>query len=494
MILRRLAVLAVVACGSPGQASVQAQSVPRFEPVDRSEFPVAVPASRRATVGYLVVWEDRSTRSATIRFPVAVVHAPEPSELEPVLLITGGPGSGSLTPAAYPGAYPWTAERDFVVFGQRGTQHAQPALECPELEKAFGDVLNREDRDARYEILGAAARTCRERLRGSGVDLSAYHTDAITEDVDDLASVLGISRLILFGLSYGTRVALDLARDFPERVAAMVLDSPLPPDVQYDDESAVNFRNALEAVASACSEDTACDAAYPDLRNRFFAGLDAAEAAPVAVRLQDSGHVLQLDGARLASLIDLGSPGGLRLAPQRMAIIAEGDPELLRPLLPQSYSGSGFAWGMRASVWCAEAWPFSERAEASGPGPTLGGYESAAVSPPICREWGVPRRPGEFTRPVSTDIPTLLIAGEFDPATPPEWAHRAATSLSNSRVLVISGATHTPSVQWDGDGCAMSVATDFVAHPERWLADSDVPACMINRSDVEFEVEAASAQ
>lgn len=480
------AMFAGVAILLPSQAGAQTTEVPRFEPAAPDEFPVSIPGSREGTVGYLVVWENRDTKSTTIRLPVAIVRAASPSTAEPVLFLTGGPGSGDLSPAAYPGAYPWTADRDFIVLGQRGTQHAQPALECPELEEAFAATAGFMSRTERGRTLGAAARACRDRLQLSGVDLSAYHTDAISEDVEELASVLGVPRLVLFALSYGTRVALDVARDFPDRVAAMVLDSPLPPDVRYDDESAESFRNALEAVASACSADPDCDRAYPDLRDRFFASLDSAEVMPVEVRLTHPDRVVPLDGARLASLVDLASPDGVRSAPQRMDAIATFDPDQIGPLIATGYSGSGFSWGMRASVWCSEAWPFSERAGASSPGPTLGGYESAAIAPPICDAWDVPARSEDFVQPVRSAIPTLVVAGEFDPATPPEWGRRALETLENGRLVVIRGGTHTPSVEWDSDGCAMSVVAEFVSDPAAWLSSDVQPACVSNAPGPEF--------
>ena len=484
--LTRVALLAGGAALLPAAARAQTAAVPRFEPVAPGEFPVSIPTSREATLGYLVVWENRATKSTTIKLPVAVVRAATPSTKEPVLFLTGGPGSGGLSPAAYPGAYPWTADRDFIVFGQRGTQYAQPALECPELEEAFARVAGLPSGPERERTLGAAARSCRDRLQQDGVDLSAYHTDAISEDIDELASVLGVPRLVVFALSYGTRIALDLARDFPSLVAAMVLDSALPPDVRYDDESAESFRQALEAVAVTCSADLDCERAYPDLRDRFFASLDSAEALPIEVRLGDPDRVVHLDGARLASLVGLGSPSEVRSAPQRMAAIATRDPDQIRPLISLGYSRSGFSWGMRVSVWCSEAWPFSRRALTSSPGTTLGGYESAAIAPPICEEWGVPARPVAFVQPVRSAIPTLLIAGEFDPATPPDWGRRALRFLENGRLLVVRGGTHTPSVQWDGDGCAMTVAAEFVSDPAAWLANESEPACPTHDSGSAF--------
>ncbi|NNK61972.1 MAG: alpha/beta fold hydrolase, partial [Gemmatimonadetes bacterium] len=459
---------------------------------DGGDFPVSVPSAWRATLGYLVVWEDRAARTATIRLPVAVVHAMQDSGADPVLFLTGGPGSGSLAPAAFPGAYPWTENRDFIALGQRGTQHALPSLECPEIEGAFSDSylkLTGRERDAR---LAAGAAACRSRLEASGVDLSAYHTDAITEDVVDLAQVLGEQSLTLFGLSYGTRVALDLARDHPELVSAMVLDSPLPPDVRYDDESARNFRRSLEGIAADCATLPACSRSFPDLRARFFAALRDAESDPITLSLDDGMGRVDFDGARLAALVNTGSPGGIRAAPLAMHMIASGDTSRIRSLVSTAYTGSDFAWGMRLSVWCSEAWPFSERASASGPDDALFGYESAAVAPVLCETWRVPARPEEFVNPVASRVPTLLIAGEFDPATPPSWAIHADRLLAYSVAITIPGGGHTPSVEWGGDGCAMSLAAGFVSDPARFLAGEIVPDCLGDTERPEYQLRPSS--
>lgn len=437
--MRQLLTVTAVACIA---GPIRAQSLPRFEPATDTTFPVQVPSSRRSTTGYLVVRENRETGTGTIRLPVAIVHAPAAApSAEPVVFLMGGPGVGSLSPAAYPGAYPWTAERDFIVFGQRGTRHAEPALECPEVDSALATRS-----DAR---LVAAARTCRARLQAADIDLAAYHTDAITADLEDLRRVLGIERWILFGTSYGTRIALDYARHAPNHLSAMVLDSPLPPEVRYDDESGLNLRDAIVRVVDDCDAQATCRAAYPDLGRRLFSAFNVAERP-----------------TRLAAMIDLTSPNGIANAPRLMDAIARGTVSA-----PESGSGgsSGFTWGMRLSVWCAESWPFSERSRRDVPADVLGGFESAAVAPALCRASGVPPRPVAFVEPVVSPVPTLLIAGEFDPLTPPSWARRAAASLANSRVIVVRGGGHSPTLEWSGDGCAMAIAAAFIAAPSSVL-------------------------
>ena len=229
-----------------------ADAVPRFEP-DSVGFPVEVPVAFQSTTGYLVVLEDRSRPyRPTLRLPVAVLRPRAGAEgASPVLYLSGGPGTSALGAAAYPGAYPWTADRPFVVFGQRGTRYAEPALDCPEVAEAR--ARSARDREGGVDRQVVATAACRARLEAGGVDLAAYSTVASAADVEDLRRVLGVERRTLYGVSYGTRLALAVLRDAPGTVRAAVLDSVLPPQVRYDDENARNLDASIGLVLRDCA-------------------------------------------------------------------------------------------------------------------------------------------------------------------------------------------------------------------------------------------------
>lgn len=128
------------ACAVCLAAPSWAQSaLPRFEPVeDPATFPLEVSGPRYER-GYLVVAQsDDPEDSLELRLPVIHIRAAEPRPgLAPVLFLPGGPGVGGLSAAQYPGAYPWSAERDFVILGRRGTQYAEPSMRC----EAIGPAL-----------------------------------------------------------------------------------------------------------------------------------------------------------------------------------------------------------------------------------------------------------------------------------------------------------------------------------------------------------------
>ncbi|MEM9170576.1 MAG: alpha/beta fold hydrolase, partial [Pseudomonadota bacterium] len=348
--MKRLLTLLVAAlvggCAGGGDG---AAPVPRFEDVGAGEaFPIDGAAGFDTRRGYLIVHERAGDpASGEVRVPVAIVRARTPNGAPPVVFLQGGPGVGRLDAANYPTAYPWTTQRDFIVIGPRGTAHADPALPCPEYAEALVA-------DAPGGLV-AAATVCRRRYGEEGIDVASYHTAASARDMEDLRVALGIDAWSLYGLSYGTRLALTYARDYPDGVASMILDSPLPHGADYDAESPANFADALRRVASACAAVPACRAAYPDLYQRFS---DAVAA------LKEEGAA-----ADRVAHISLGAPRAVARAPLLMDALARGD---AGPFGPSAAASSGtsrftFAWGLRISVWCAEAFPFRDRADARAP-------------------------------------------------------------------------------------------------------------------------------
>ena len=452
-------------------AEAQPQNtLPRFEPIEEgTPFPVSVPEAFEATRGWLVVAEDRSSETLReIRLPVAIVRSRTKKKHDPVVYLAGGPGVSAMNAAAYPGAYPWTAERDFIVMGQRGTHDSHPALMCPEFRKAV----------AAGEDQARAVTECRERLAASGIGLQHYHSLSSADDLEDLRQALGIETWNLYGTSYGTRLALVYARQYGDAVRAMVLDSPLPPNAIYDDQSDINFENALRAIAADCATQSICRTAFPDLEKRFFATVEAVSDNPIRLDGIDDA----ITGAELAASVSISSAEDVRRAPQRMDKVARLDPAIFEGWQTEGWA-SDFAWGMRLSVWCREALPFSRRSQRDGPGTALGGYESAAIQPALCEAWHVPPLEGDFVAAVVSDVPTLILAGQFDPLTPPIWGHLAARTLSNSRVISVRGEAHLPTQQWSGDGCAMSVAAAFIRHPD---PSTRVDACLSGREAPEY--------
>lgn len=157
--------------------------------------------------GYLTVPENRTKAdSPLIQLAVAILYAPDGSTELPIVFLEGGPGGSSLAEfSAEEWDFPFTRNRDLIFIDQRGTGYSIPTLDCPELSDETYD-LSQENPEM----------DCRERLVAEGVDLTAYNTTENAADIAALRSALDIEAWDLLGVSYGTRLALDVMRFHPE--------------------------------------------------------------------------------------------------------------------------------------------------------------------------------------------------------------------------------------------------------------------------------------
>jgi pimeloyl-ACP methyl ester carboxylesterase len=189
---------------------------------------------------------------------------------------------------------------------------------------------------AQAAILDAFQR-CRERLVAEGIDLSAYHSAASAADVNDLRVALGLPSLNLYAVSYGTRLALTILRDFPETVRSAVLDSTYPLQVNLYTSLAPNAERAFNVLFDRCATDPTCSIAYPDLKNVFYDLVNQLNDSPAEVDLQSSGGKvkIRLDGDRLIDvlLVGLYNPSVAAQIPAMIFAIRQGDYAILRARL-----------------------------------------------------------------------------------------------------------------------------------------------------------------
>jgi pimeloyl-ACP methyl ester carboxylesterase len=235
--------------------------------------PVKVKEGQAFTFGYLQVPENRNkANSNTIQLPVYIFKSrsktPKP---DPVIYLVGGPGSSIMGAVPYMNYYQYLDDRDFILLEQRGTTYAQPHLACPEwAEAVFQSRLPGRTDEQSDSLFRQAALDCRDRLLGEGVDLNGYNTREIAADVEALRQALGIEQYNLLTLSYGTKIAQTLLRDYPEGIRSVVMDSPLPLEVNYDEESVGNLLESWELIFRDCENDPECKKAFPNLKERFF--------------------------------------------------------------------------------------------------------------------------------------------------------------------------------------------------------------------------------
>ena len=314
-----------------------------------------------------MVPENRSRPEGNwIRLAVAIFKSPTVPTRPPLLLLGGGPGTfvldtfGPIITGAL--AHGLTADRDLVMFDQRGVGYSQPALDCHELtDLALRTIETHRTRDQETDDQVEAAFACRDRLVASGIELAAYNTAANAADVNDLRIALGYRQFDVWGMSYGTRLALAVERDFPKAVHSLVLDSALPPSVNQIVDRVANSERAFRTLFDGCAADLACASAYPDLEATFYDLVAQFNAAPARFFVQDprTGVVynMVLTGDRLDSNAQcrLTDAFLVRFVPLVAAGLRAGDFTLMSQATSLlSFGGRSNSAGMFYSVNCAD--------------------------------------------------------------------------------------------------------------------------------------------
>lgn len=210
-----------------------------------------------------------------IVFTVLKSHSiyPEP---DPLVHLHGGPGGGLLGGLEKFAALfdKWRANRDIVMFDQRAAGLSARSTDCYEsmtsnIVEIAGVKVGTAPAITEEANKQSAFDQCIAELRKSGVALEFYNTDQNARDVAAIVRTLGYKTFNLYGISYGTKLSLEVMRQKPEGLRAVVLDGVAPPSVHLYDTLAVPLNEALVTLVNECKADKACNQAYPDLGKKL---------------------------------------------------------------------------------------------------------------------------------------------------------------------------------------------------------------------------------
>lgn len=400
-----------------------------------------------ADCGALLVAEDltrpggRQIRLAFARIP-ALSRSKQP---DPLFLLAGGPGMAATT------FYAMTApvftrihrDRDIVLVDQRGTGNSNP-LNCP-----AGDEI---DLAGSGSAIADETRRCLQTL-GSKADVAQYTTSVAVKDLDRVRQALGYQQINLYGVSYGTRVAQQYLRRFPQQTRSLILDGVVPPELSFGAGMAIDAQRSLERILARCARESECRSRFGDPLQDYrslWATLQA-HAVPVSVADPSTGNPrhFEFTSSHLATVLRLS--------------IYSAEPTALLPLLLHETSSSKdfshiatqylllnrsytdvIAVGMNNTVACTEDIPFYDpkRVERSVLEHTFLGASQLDALLAVCKIWPHGPIDPDFHAPLHSDVPALLLSGSDDPVTPPEYADEARRGLSNSLHLVLKDFGH----------------------------------------------------
>jgi pimeloyl-ACP methyl ester carboxylesterase len=471
----------------PRPARVATNSTETAAPIERNRIEMmqcwfAVPTGRDARCGVLTVpeqWDEVQARLLHLRF--VVFRGSDRSEADPIVYLAGGPGEPAGIDEASISRWwdwirraNWLGKRDLVVFDYRGAGLSEPNMNCPELAEAAYRVFGkaRSVAEAKQEWSTAASR-CRDRLQETGIDLASYRTEIIAEDLHSLLEHLGYRSWDFLAVSYGTRVALDFVGRWPEGTRAVILDSVYPPNTSAYAESGRAAADAFAALFSECNQDRNCREEFPQLAETFRQLLRHAATAPVSVGLRVvEGQELRLDAAELTDALlqafyDWREIAGL---PATIAEASEGDTRLLQPLVQRAldtYTSTRISHGLFFSVECADEFPLSapdDIGRAAAALPLFSDFIISNLPLTVCPSWPVVGTAATTPPTAGREVPMLMLSGELDPITPPDWAKRAAQSLPRATQIRFRGVGHGVLAAHD---CAGLIVGRFLDNPAR---------------------------
>jgi pimeloyl-ACP methyl ester carboxylesterase len=447
--MRRLAGIFVAVAltalpATPSEAAVSFKPCVRGSQIECGELPVpldragAIPGTVKLHVERL---KARGTRTGAL------------------ITLAGGPGQ-SATPFLIDWASTFFAagrSRDLVVFDQRGTG-LSGALRCRQLKVPVSRTP-----------VGQAERAaaCAQTL---GSSRAFYATRDSVEDIEAVRQAIGVEKIALFGVSYGTKVALAYAARYPQRIERLVLDSVVEPTGPgaFAEESLAAIPRVLRTLCIKGCEDITPD--------------PVADVAALVQRVRTQGFVYgplvsakgrrqraRIGSVRLLDLLFAGDfdptlrahfPGAVRSA-------LTGDAAPLLRLALRAERGESpapvefLSDGLYAATVCEEGplgWarttPIGARLQVAEarlralPSTALYPFDRttalfASATVQLCSRWpSAPAEPAIQDGPFPA-TPTLVLAGEDDLRTPLESARRIAARVPGSTLVQVSEMGHS---------------------------------------------------
>ena len=375
-----------------------------------------------------------------------------------MFLIAGGPGQGSAH--SFGLGSPDSADfyrflfpgYTLVAYDDRGTGDSG-LLRCPSIEGPFTSATEQ-----------AAVSACADAL---GATRAFYGTLEHAEDLEAVRASIGADKVGLWGVSYGTKLAMAYAFVHPDRVDRLLLDSVLPTDLP--DPFFSNVLRAMPTTLSTFCGGGACQAATSDIVGDVAAVANKLEATPV------SGKVLQLNGSTrteriagedlLGMIVDADlNPGLAAVMPAALHEARLGD---LRPLLrifefdsvgaaeaPEDLSSALFAatschdgpFPWQANTPVGDRPALVQAAIAKLPAGSFGPFGSWAAklgNAQFCLSWPTPSGGVTYGNGTLPNVPVLAVSGGFDMRTPTASATAVASLFPQGRVLVVPGVGHS---------------------------------------------------
>jgi pimeloyl-ACP methyl ester carboxylesterase len=389
------------------------------------------------------------------------LRATTPAPGPPIVYLAGGPGSAGIPsqPLFSPLVLALRESGDVIFFDQRGTGRSLPSLVIPGTLNLPGDQpLRSAATEARLVTL---ARAMRDSLAARGVDPSAYTTIESVEDLEALRVAIGAERLVVWGHSYGSHLALAYLKRHPGRVARLMIGGVNGTDQRWRPPADGDV--LLARVDSAVRADAGLRAAMPDFLGTVRRVMQRLQREPIMVEQDGRRWLVGRDEVATTIAIQSGDIEFIRRLPMLFAALDRGNAELFVRVMRQTVHERPIGTAM--TYYMTQASGFSAaraaRVARETPSAILGNAINWPFDVPAFTDaLAAPDLGDDFRAPVRSDVPALLYSGTFDGRTSLGDAEEVRRVLPNVALVIVDGASHSPhtmSIE------LMQVMRDFVA-------------------------------
>ena len=387
--------------------------------------------------------DDRSIDLAFVRLKSTSAN-PGP----PLVFLEGGPGGSGINAARSPALSIFQALReigDVILLDQRGTGITGPALTCG---GAWNFPLDQpEGSPEQKRIATGKIRACAEQFRSKGIDISAYNPQESADDVDALRRALGVEKINLWGISYGTHLGLAVIRRHGDHVHRAVLTGVNGPNEEY-----MVLPSAVEAqiskVAALIRANAAMSQIVPDFPGTLRSLLAKLSAGPVVVELEDPQTkspvrvTIGKGDLEFYTSSSITFTWGIMNLASLYGPLSKGDwTPLARRALDRRRDQIPSLMG--AVTACSSGTSKQRRRQIERDSKTTQlGDAINSLLPEICAGLGNPDLGDGFRRPIRSNVPVLLVSGTADGRTPVSNAEAVLKGFPNGVHVIVEGASH----------------------------------------------------
>ena len=469
-----LAVTPLVTQAAPGALTFEPYAFQTLEHgiIDAEVAFLDVPARHAAP-------ESASMRLRVVRLPATGGDG----SAAPVVYLAGGPGGsgvGTARGARWPVFDQMRQHADVLLFDQRGTGESNPPPACPHTHR-FDDAQPLQ-RDEALAALRSAAARCVAYWQAQGIDLAAYTSAESADDIEALRVALGAPKLSLWGMSYGTHLAMATLRRHGASIERVVLMGAEGPD------DTLKLPLSADALLAEL-EAAATKQGFTDLSGATARVLAALQQQPAQGRsLIHRGRQVTLGAfdAQLAIAAAVGRRSAQQILPLALRDAEQGNYDLLASLVLM----------VREELPRLQAMPLAmELASAQSPARRTLVDQQAAQSllgnainfpfPELGDTLGLMDLGDDYRGPLHSDAPSLFVSGTLDGRTPPANAAALLPGFSHAAQLLVRNASHDDEL-WLGHPDISASIARFLAGQSTSNAELSVPPPVFAKSKLDL--------